>query len=96
MTVMTLVVLPEEERNAIKEKQEQILSLILEIKRPAPIISSLPEYVTAKEFMAAIRIKRTKFDQLVASGRIRIIKKRHKIYLPATEIERYFKDSSIP
>ncbi|HEV7780795.1 MAG TPA: hypothetical protein VGO58_05995 [Chitinophagaceae bacterium] len=40
--------------------------------------------------MAAIRIKRTRFDQLAASGRI--IKKRHKIYLPATEIDRYFKD----
>lgn len=93
---MTLVVLPEEEWNAIKERQDQILTLIQEIKKPPAVVSALPEYVTAKEFMAAIRIKRTKFDQLVASGRIRIIKKRHKIYLPSSEIDRYFKDSTIP
>ena len=93
---MNLVVLPEEEWTAIKEKNEQILALLKESKQLAPQpTGSIVGYITPKEFMTAIRIKRTKFDQLVGSGKIKVIKKRHKIYIPATEIDRYFKDSSI-
>jgi len=45
--------------------------------------------------MAAIRIGRTKFDQLVSGSKIKIIKKRRKIYVPASEVDRYFNDPKI-
>jgi hypothetical protein len=52
-------------------------------------------YITAKEFMAAVRICRSKFDQLVSVNKIRIIRKRRKIYVPTSEVDRYFSDPSI-
>jgi hypothetical protein len=52
-------------------------------------------HITAKEFMAAVRICRSKFDQLVGQNKIRIIKKRRKIYVPTSEVDRYFSDPSI-
>jgi len=45
--------------------------------------------------MEAVKIKRTKFDQLVQTKKIKIIKKLRKIYVPVTEIDRYFNDSTI-
>jgi len=47
------------------------------------------------EFMAAVRIRRTKFDDLLKFGKIRVIKKRRKIYVPVEEMDRYFSDSGI-
>jgi hypothetical protein len=52
-------------------------------------------HITAKEFMAAVRICRSKFDQLVNENKIRIIRKRRKIYVPTSEVDRYFSDPSI-
>lgn len=51
--------------------------------------------ITAVEFMAAVRIKRTKFDRLVAANKIKTIKKKRKIYVPVSEVDRYFRDPSI-
>ncbi len=47
-------------------------------------------YMTALEFMKAVRIRRWKFNCLVKSGKIVTMKKKRKIYLPKGEIERYF------
>ena len=97
---MTLVMLPEEEWNVLKARQSEILALLQDVKAgmllqpQVPVVTS--NYITAKEFMDAVRIRRSKFDQLVAGSKIKTIKKRHKIYLPVSEIERYFKDSTIP
>lgn len=52
-------------------------------------------HITAKGFMAAVRICRSKFDQLVSENKIRIIRKRRKIYVPTSEVDRYFSDPSI-
>jgi hypothetical protein len=49
-------------------------------------------YVTAIEFMQAVRIRRWKFNCLVSSGKIMSIKKKRKIYIPKGEIDRYFSD----
>ncbi len=91
---MTLMMVPRETLDAIIASQQDILRQIKEfnIKEPTGIVV---KNITAKEFMEAVRIKRTKFDQLVAQNKIKIIKKRRKIYLPVTEIDRYFNDSSI-
>jgi hypothetical protein len=47
-------------------------------------------YITALEFMKAVRIRRWKFNCLVKSGEIMTMKKKRKIYVPKGEIERYF------
>jgi hypothetical protein len=42
------------------------------------------------EFMAALRIRRTRFDDLVKFGKIKLIKKCCKIYVQVEEADRYF------
>lgn len=94
MKQTTLVMLGEEEWHHIKSSYQEIIDLIRALHAKGP--GGVPvKNVTAKEFMAAVRIGRTKFDQLVQTGKIRIIKKRRKIYVPVGEIERYFNDASI-
>lgn len=91
---VTLVMIPEEELAFIKNIQQEILRQLKEShsKEPGGI---LVKNITAKEFMAAVRIGRTKFDQLVSTSKIRIIKKRRKIYVPVSEVDRYFTDPGI-
>ena len=90
----TLVMLPEEEWDRIKNAHQEILVLIRELAVKGT--GGMPvKNITAMEFMAAVRIGRTKFDQLVPTSKSRIIKKRRKIYVPLTEVERYFNDPSI-
>jgi hypothetical protein len=63
----------------------------LKVKNESIAISA--GFITAKEFMSAIRIGRTKFDQLVQANKIRIIKK-DRIYVPVGEVKRYFANPS--
>lgn len=86
---MTMVLLPEEEWQKIKDTQSEILNLLKDLKlsRTNGIASG---YITAKEFMDAVRIKRTKFDQLVQTGKLKTIKRYRKIYVRSSEVERYF------
>ncbi len=93
---MNLVVLPEEEWNQLRIGQNEILELLKNIRFDSRKPTHPFGYMTAIEFMEAVRIRRTKFDQLVQKNRIRIIKKLRKIYVPVSEVDRYFKDSSIP
>jgi len=93
---ITMIMIPEEEWRLLKENQQEILSLLKEIKSNSKISSVPIGHITAREFMEAVRIKRTKFDQLVLTSKIRTIKKRRKVYVPVTEIDHYFKDASIP
>jgi len=91
-TIMVLV--PEAEWSQIKDTQLRILEVLKELdnkKNEAVKIKN----ITALEFMSAVRIKRTKFDKLVAENKIKTIKKGRKIYLPVSEIDRYFTDNSI-
>lgn len=91
---MTLVMIPQEELADLRSAQKEILQQLKELNTRGP--TGLPiKHITAKEFMNAVRIKRTKFDQLVLSNKIKIIKKRRKIYVPLSEVDRYFTDSSI-
>jgi hypothetical protein len=90
----TLVMIPGEELAALKGTLEKVLAEIknLQLPKQSPTKES---FITAKEFMAAVRIGRTKFDQLVAARKIQTIKKRRKIYVPVTEVNRYFTDPNI-
>jgi|WetSurMetagenome_2_1015567.scaffolds.fasta_scaffold749954_1 hypothetical protein len=77
--------------DSIKKSQQDILNKLEELnkkEKSSQIISS--PYVTAIEFMQAVRIRRWKFNCLVSSGKIMTLKKKRKIYVPKGEIERYF------
>lgn len=90
----TLVMIPGEELAALKGTLEKVLAEIknLQLPKQSPTKES---FITAKEFMAVVRIGRTKFDQLVAARKIQTIKKLRKIYVPVTEVNRYFTDPNI-
>jgi len=64
----SLVIIPIEELNNLKTIQQEILQQLKELRA---IGSSIPtaRHVTAKEFMAAVKICRTKFDQLVIENK---------------------------
>ena len=91
---LSLVIIPQEELATIKNMQQEILLQLkeLNLQRSLP---SMPKNITAVEFMKAVHICRSKFDQLVNSNKIKVIKKKRKIYVPFTEVDRYFSDSSI-
>ena len=87
-----LVMIPEAELNSLKSSLQDIQQQLQDLKgnRQTPV-----KFITAMEFMAAVRIRRTKFDELVRFGRIKVIKKCRKIYVPVEEVERYFSDASV-
>lgn len=96
-TCWVLIPITIEEWNSIKGRQDEILKKLEEIKNASngskQTISS--GYITAIEFMQAVNISRSFFDALIVKNKIRTIKKSRKIYVLATEVERYFKDPSI-
>ena len=88
--VVHVVVVPETEWKRLLTGQAELLKLLKELRRHSPGVSSVVPYITAMEFMQAVRIGRTKFDQLVAANKVKTIKKDRKIYVPVGEVERYF------
>lgn len=53
------------------------------------------DYLTVKEFMAEIGISRTSFENLRREShpgkfRVNVIKRGGKVYIPSSELERYF------
>lgn len=89
---MNLVMIPQEELASLQMTQQEILKQLQRLQIPPAGIQI--KNITAKEFMSAVRICRSKFDQLVNQNKIKIIKKRRKIYVPVSEIEHYFSDRS--
>jgi len=94
MQRMNLVMIPQEELLNLQLTQQEILKQLQNIRLSTSPTVPL-RHITAKEFMAAVRICRSKFDQLVSENKIRIIRKRRKIYVPTSEVDRYFSDPSI-
>jgi len=91
---VTLVMVPAEDLASIKTSQQEILEQLKQLQSKGP--GGVPvKHITAIEFMAAVRIARSKFDQLVNTSKIKVIKKRRKIYVPVSEVDRYFSDHSI-
>jgi len=86
------VMIPETELNLLKSSLHDIQQQLHDLKGNG---HTAVKFLTAIEFMAAVRIRRTKFDELVKFGKINVIKKRRKIYVPVEEVERYFSDSSV-
>jgi hypothetical protein len=92
--MITMVMVPEEQWTQVKNALHEIQNSISKnaVKEPASIAL---KYITAMEFMQAVRIKRTKFDKLVQTSKIKIVKKGRKIYVPVGEVERFFSDRNI-
>jgi len=92
----TFVLIPVEEWQVIKSTQKEIVEWIRQQKSTTNGNGhTASNYITAIEFMEAVRIGRSKFDELVAGQQLSVVKKKRKIYVPVTEIERYFRDPSI-
>jgi len=94
MNTASLVIIRIEELNQLKTTQQEILLQLKKLRSIGPNVPTA-KHVTAKEFMSAVKICRTKFDQLVIGNKIKTIKKRRKIYVPIAEIDRYFTDPTI-
>lgn len=88
--MVSVIVVPEAEWKALLAGQAEMIRLVKEWQNSIPMTVSTSPYITAMEFMQAVRIGRTKFDQLVAANKVKTIKKDRKIYVPAGEVERYF------
>jgi len=90
---VVLVMIPEAELNLLKSSLQGIQQQLNYLQGKVAIPAA--KHITAVEFMAAVRIKRTKFDELVRFGKVKVIKKMRKIYVPVEEVDRYFSDSSV-
>lgn len=93
-----LVVIPItiEEWNEFKSQQQEILKRLDKINTGnTPKSKATSDYITAIEFMKAVKISRSHFDNLIAKNKINTIKKFRRIYVLASEVERYFLDPSI-
>lgn len=89
MTAPVIIMIPEQELAQIKTTQQQILEKLQELN-VKEASTSIAQYITASEFMEAVRIKRSKFDSLVINNKIQTIKKGRKIYVAKSEVQKYF------
>ena len=87
-----ITMIPTDELTELKNNIKEILK---QIEFGNPTNQTQSQYVTAVEFMDAVRIRRSKFDDLVSMNTIKTITKGRKIYVVASEISRYFSDASI-
>ena len=71
----------------IDENQRIILEVLKNIS-----LTKNEEYLTVKEFMQNVKIARSKFDELVAEGKVRTVRPNggRKIYVPVSEVTRFF------
>ena len=89
MQHLNLVIISKEELASLKETQQESLRQLQSLQSVQS--STVPiKNITAKEFMAAVRIGRSKFDQLVMLNKVKTIKKKREIYVPVSEVDRYF------
>ena|SRR5579863_3861526 len=94
------VVVTEDELRELSEKLDEILLHIQTLKKgekeaSEPKPNPRPDTLPALAFMKAVHIGRWKFDQLVQANKIKTIKKKRKIYVPGSEVDRYFTDPDI-
>jgi SAM-dependent MidA family methyltransferase len=87
-----ITVIPLEEWKRLNTNQEKILDFLANLSIKTDVSSP---YITANEFMDAVRIRRSKFDQLVSENKIETLKKGRKIYVKSSEVSRYFNDPSM-
>lgn len=52
-------------------------------------------FIRPRDYMNAVGIKRTKLNTLISTNKIKSVKKGRKIYIPYSEVARYFNDDTI-
>lgn len=90
------VLIPVDHWEEFCQRQLDMMTMIHKLEEQLKNQSAVSiDYIPALQYMDAVGIKRSKFDDLVAGNKIKTIKKKRKIYVHVREIERYFTDSSI-
>jgi hypothetical protein len=89
------IILPASEWQHLKKTLNEVAEKLSASSSLSKIKSVPSPYITAKEFMTAVRICRSSFDKLVNKGKIMTLKKGRKVYVVASEIERYFKEVQV-
>lgn len=92
----TMLIISASEWNELKMEIKRLgdaVAGLSTVERPGVGVKS--PYITAKEFMAAVRICRSNFDKLVNRGKIMTLKKGRKVYVVASEVERYFREVEV-
>jgi hypothetical protein len=94
---ITYITIPKEDWDSFISAQNELKELvnILQEFHNKGSIGIPVKHITAKEFMMAVRIGRTKFSELVRTNKIKVIKKQRKIYVSANEVDRFFTDPSV-
>jgi hypothetical protein len=74
-----MLVIPMEEWTQFQERQQQILDQLKTMQQvKGVVLKPASPNITAKEFMAAVRLCRSNFDKLVHRGKIMTLKKVRK------------------
>jgi hypothetical protein len=89
------IILPASEWQQLKKTLSEVAEKLSASPSTSKIKSVSSPYITAKEFMAAVRICRSSFDKLVNKGKIMTLKKGPKVYVVASEVERYFQEVQV-
>ena len=89
------IILPATEWQYLKKTLGEVAEKLGAQSSQPKLKSVSSPYITAKEFMAAVRICRSSFDKLVNKGKIMTIKKGRKVYVVASEVDRYFKEVQV-
>jgi hypothetical protein len=76
---------PEDRLQKIEANQGKIIDALQNFKAIPP-----DEFLTAGEFMARCKISRWTFNQLRSENKIKVIERARKLYVPETEVKRYF------
>lgn len=89
------IILPASEWQLLKKTLSEVAEKLTTQSSLPKIKAVSSPYITAKEFMSAVRICRSSFDKLVNKGKIMTIKKGRKVYVVASEVDRYFKEVQV-
>jgi SAM-dependent MidA family methyltransferase len=86
----TFILVGKQDIEILKKTQQDILRKLEDLNNNGKSTAILQSsYVTANEFMQAVRIRRWKFNCLIRAEKIMSIKKKRKIYVPRGEVKRY-------
>tara|TARA_Y100000588_G_C14232270_1_gene915782 strand:- start:124 stop:438 length:315 start_codon:yes stop_codon:yes gene_type:complete len=86
------LIIPKSEFEELKSQLRTRDEKLLEAIQGSGSLNRATEYLTVKEFMAHVKIARSKFDELVADGKVKTVRPNggRKIYIPAEEVSRFF------
>tara|TARA_Y100000588_G_scaffold331308_1_gene368855 strand:- start:123 stop:404 length:282 start_codon:yes stop_codon:yes gene_type:complete len=85
-TKVNLQIVSEERLLSLEKTLHEVLAAVKGINKE----SELPNMLTSDQVMEALNIKRWKFDQLIADGELKYIRKGRKYYVPESAIKEYF------